>query len=177
MMELKTIARPYAEAIFYIAIQKNTIEEWKKILILINEISSNEKIKHFLSGALSPKYLASVFISISKDLINKEAENFIRLLAQNQRLNILKNILNEFLNLEALHKNIIYVELTSSFHLENTQIIQIKNTLEKILLKKIKFIYKIDQYILSGIILKINDTVLDFSMRNDLEKMSHILKY
>ena len=37
-MSLDTIARPYAKAIFEIAIKNNSIIKWKQTLILVNKI-------------------------------------------------------------------------------------------------------------------------------------------
>lgn len=177
MSVLYTIARPYAKAIFEIAVENNSIKEWKEILIFINKIASYKKIQCFLSGALSPKYLSFVFISIGGDKINHHAKNLIKLLSENQRFNILSNILEHFLELEASYKKIIIVELRSSFPLKEIQIFNIRVILEKYLSRKINFIYKIDYYIIDGFIIKINNTVFDLSIRNHLKQLSDALNF
>ncbi|QCI20171.1 F0F1 ATP synthase subunit delta [Buchnera aphidicola (Brachycaudus cardui)] len=172
-----TIARPYARAIFNIAICQNSIQEWKEILIFLNMIASCPKIRRFLSGSLSPKYLSSVFITVAGDIINKNAKNLIKLLAENQRFKILNNILEQFLQLEACYKKILIVELRTAFLLKEKQIIKIRKVLEKSLSSKIKFIYKIDCSILDGIIIKVNNIVFDLSVRSYLKQLSDALNF
>ncbi len=172
-----TIARPYAKAIFETALQNNLIEEWKEILIFINMITSNHKVKNFLSGSLSPKFLSSVFIKISSDLIHKNAKNLIKLLAENQRFQMLNDILKQFLKLEACHKKIVIVELRTALILKEKQTTKIRKILEKSFSRKIKFINVVDDYILDGIIIKVNNTVFDLSARNHLKQLSKALNF
>lgn len=177
MSAADTISRPYAQAIFETAVQNNTIEEWKQILIFVKMIASCKKIRNFLSGSLSPQYLSSIFITIGGDVINKNAENLIKLLAEHQRLKILHNILEQFLKLEACHKNIIFVKLRTAFPLKEKQIGKIRKILEQFFLKKTKFICKVDPDILDGMIIKVNNTVFDLSMQNHLKQLSNALNF
>ncbi|QCI17431.1 F0F1 ATP synthase subunit delta [Buchnera aphidicola (Acyrthosiphon lactucae)] len=175
MSAADTVSRPYAQAIFEIAIQNNTIEEWKNILIFIKMIACHKKVRSFLSGSLSPEYLSLVFTTISSDIINENAKNLIKLLAKNQRFKILNNILKQFLKLESYYKDIIIVELRSAFTLKEKQINRIKKILEESFLRKVKFIYKVNPEILDGIIIKVNDTVFDLSIQNHLKQLSDAL--
>ncbi|QCI20757.1 F0F1 ATP synthase subunit delta [Buchnera aphidicola (Hyperomyzus lactucae)] len=170
-----TISRPYARAIFETAIQTNSIEEWKNILIFINTIASYGKIKNFLSSSLSPKYLSTVFIEISRDIIDDNAINLIKLLAENKRFKILNNILEKFLKLEASYKNIIIIELISAFPLKEKEIKKIREKLEQYLLRKTKLICKVDPNIINGVIIKFNNMVVNLSVQNYLKQLSDAL--
>lgn len=177
MSVMDTISRPYAKAIFEIAFQSNSIQKWKEMLIFINAITSHSKIKKLLSGSLSAKYLSSVFIEIGGNIIDEQGKNLIKLLSENQRFNVFNNILEQFLKLDAYYKNILIVELRSAYSLEEKKIIKIRKALEKVFLKQIKFIYKIDRDLLDGIILKINDTIFDLSIQNYLKQLSNALHF
>lgn len=177
MSAFDTIARPYAQAIFELAIQEKSIEKWKRMLIFINTVASSRKIEQFLSGSLSPNYLSSFFISVSSDQIDENAKNLIKLLAKNQRFKIFNHILKKFLSLLNTYEKKVIVELTSAYSLKKNYIIKIRKALETILSSKINFIYKIDHLILDGILIKINDTVFDFSIRNYLQQLSKVLNF
>lgn len=177
MSVIDTIARPYAEAIFQMALQNNNIKEWKNILIFINLIASSKKVSGFLSGALSSKDLALVFITISNDIVNEYGKNLIKLLAANQRLNITNNILKQFLKLESDYNNILIIKLSTAFDLEDKHIIKIQKILENFFLKKTKLLFTINPQILGGIIIKINDTVFNFSIQNHLKQLSEDLNF
>ncbi|QFQ32755.1 ATP synthase F1 subunit delta [Buchnera aphidicola (Aphis fabae)] len=176
-MSFDTIARPYAKAIFEIAIKNDSIKKWKQTLILINKIISFKKVQKFLSGSLSPHYLSSFFIFVIDEYLDGHSKNLIKLLAHNQRFKIFNNILKQFLKLEASYQKIIIVELTSAFVLKQDQVIEIRLVLEEILSSKVKFIYKINNYILDGVIIGINDQIFDFSMRNHLKQLSSVLNF
>ncbi|QCI25247.1 F0F1 ATP synthase subunit delta [Buchnera aphidicola (Sitobion avenae)] len=172
-----TISRPYAQAIFEIAIENNTIEEWKQILIFIKVLATYKKVRNFLSGSLSSEYLSSIFITIGGGLINKNAENLIKLLSEHQRFNISNNILEQFLKLEAFHKKIMLVELRSAFSLKERNISKVRKILERFFLRKIKFTCKVDPKILDGMIIKVNNTVFDLSTQNHLKQLSNALNF
>ncbi|AYN24494.1 ATP synthase F1 subunit delta [Buchnera aphidicola] len=177
MSSFDTIARPYAKAIFELAVENKSIEKWKKMLIFINEMVFSKKIEKFLSGSLSPSYLSSCFIFIAGDQINDHARNLIKLLAKNQRFRIFNNILQQFLKLETSYQGNTIIELTSAYSLQKSEIIDIRCVLQKAFLSKIKFIYKIDQEILDGIVIKKNDMVFDYSVRSYLKQLSEVLNF
>ncbi|QCI18579.1 ATP synthase F1 subunit delta [Buchnera aphidicola] len=176
-MSFNTIARPYAKAIFEIAIKNNSIEKWKKILILINDIVAIKNIQKFLSGSLSPNYLSSFFISVIGEHLDEYSKNLIKLLAYNRRFKIFNNILKQFLKLEASYHNIITIELISAFALKDNQIIKIRTILEQILSTKVRLICKIENDIIDGLLIKINNQIFDFSMRNNLKQLSSALNF
>lgn len=168
-----TIARPYAKAIFAIAIKNNNIQEWKKILIMISKIVSLKQIRPFLSGALSPKYLSLIFTKITYDIINdnEHAKNLIKLLAEYQRFQITSHILQQFLTLEAQYKNILIIEVSTAYALQETDIKKIQKILEQFFLKKIKLFCKVNPRMLGGLIIKQNDMIFDFSIENHFKQL------
>ncbi|ALD14977.1 ATP synthase F0F1 subunit delta [Buchnera aphidicola (Aphis glycines)] len=176
-MSFDTIARPYAEAIFSIAIQNNSIMKWKKILTLIKQIVACKNIQKFLSGSVSSNYLSFFFISVLDEHLDKYSKNLIKLLAYNQRFKVIGDILKQFLKFEASYQKIIIVQLTSAYILKTEQVIKIRILLEEILSSKIKFIYKINSRILDGIIIKIDDQIFDFSIGNHLKQLSLALNF
>lgn len=177
MSEKNTVSRPYAQAIFEIAVRSNSIQRWKETLILINKIVYHPTIRKFLSGSVAPERLDSLLIKITKNLINEKEKNLIKLLSKNQRFSILNSILEQFLKLELFYKNILIVELITVFYLEKKDLMEIKKILEELFFKKIQFICKVDKDMLGGGIIKINDTVFDFSIRSYLKQLSDVLNF
>lgn len=175
MSVIHTISRPYARAIFEFAIQHNSLQKWKEDLIFINTVATYKKVNNFLSNSLSSKFLSSFFIEVGSGIISRNTENLIKLLAKNQRFKILDAILEHFFKLEASYNKIIVVELISAFSLKQTQILKLRKILESIFLKKIKFLHKIDENILDGMIIKIDDKIFNFSVQNRLKKLSDAL--
>ena len=75
MIENKTIARPYAQAVFELADENGTLDQWSRFLNIASNVLSDATITFFLSKpTLSKKQKFDLLI----DLFNSiEAENVI----------------------------------------------------------------------------------------------------
>ena len=63
---------------------------------------------------------------------------------------------------------IVSVKVSSAVNLDDSQIKNFQSKLEKLLQKKVKFIFKIDTSVLGGFIAEVNDTVYDASLKHQL---------
>ena len=87
MSELTTIARPYAKAVFEFAVEQKAVDKWLGMLVFATEVANNGTVRDMLnSAAVSPK-LADLFIQICGEQIDQYGQNFIRVMAENGRLN------------------------------------------------------------------------------------------
>ncbi len=101
MAELNTVARPYTKAVFEFARDAGTISNWSDSLKDAAQVASDEVMKSILGNpALTSGQKADAMLSVLKDL-NKSGKNFIRLLAENQRLALIHEISVQFGQLKA----------------------------------------------------------------------------
>ncbi|WWP00907.1 MAG: F0F1 ATP synthase subunit delta [Candidatus Dasytiphilus stammeri] len=178
MSELITLARPYARATFDFARAQNKIEHWQTMLTLCAEVSSNEQLKKFLSDALGPKLLSKLFIEICGNELDIWCKNLIKIMAHNYRLRLLPVVLEQFIKLRMIYYDMIYkIEITSANPLTEKQYSKIKIAMEKYLSSKVNLNCKIDQTILAGLIIRIDDTVIDGSISNRLNNLAMRLQY
>ncbi|WWP00410.1 MAG: F0F1 ATP synthase subunit delta [Candidatus Dasytiphilus stammeri] len=177
MSQFITLARPYARATFDLARAQNKIEHWQTMLTVCAEVSSNKQFKKFLSDALGPKILSQLFIDICGNELDIWCKNLIKVMAHNYRLRLLPEVLEQFIKLRMIYYDMIYkIEITSANPLTDKQHSQIKTAMEKYLSSKVNFNFKIDQTILAGLIIRINDTVIDGSIRNRLNNLAMLLQ-
>lgn len=174
---LRTIARPYAKAVFAFAIEQHTVKPWQSMLTLSANVSRNEQIAKLLSSAVAPKRLADTFIAICGDQLSFAGHNLIRVMAENRRLAVLPNVLEQFIELRISQESMMVIEAISTYSLSEKQVTKVITAMEQRLSCKVKLTCQIDKSIVAGIIIRAGDMVIDGSIRGRLERFSSILQF
>ena len=172
MSELTTVARPYAKAAFDFAEEANAIDTWHEMLVFAAEVSKDATIMEYLSGGASVEQATDIFLKVCDVQLNSNGQNFIKVLAENQRLLVLPQILTQFGELKAEHEQEIVVDVTSAVKLKVAQKKVISAALEKRLAKKVKLNCNVDKSVVSGLIIKAGDLVIDGSIRGKLNRLA-----
>src|SRR5262245_15068556 len=119
MSDVMTIARPYAEAIFEIAIQNDELKRWSDTLKSLALIAGNKNMQPVLNNPLIPReQLADLFLDITGPALNQEAKNLVSVLASRKRLSLLPAISAAYENCVAEHERIIEVKVVSAYPLD-----------------------------------------------------------
>ena len=172
MSELTTVARPYAKAAFEYAVEANAINDWLEMLVFAAEVSKNETMADFLSGSASVEQAQTLFLNICEGQLDSNGQNFIKVMAENKRLLVLPQVVNQFSELKAEHEKTITVDVTSAVELTAEQITTLSAALEKRLARKVKLNCNVDATIVSGLVMKAGDMVIDGSVRNKLNRLA-----
>ncbi|MCE0802816.1 MULTISPECIES: F0F1 ATP synthase subunit delta [Buttiauxella] len=176
MSEFVTVARPYAKAAFDFAVEHQSVDNWQHMLGFAAEVSKNEQIAELLSGALAPDTLSASFISICGDQLDANGQNLIKVMAENGRLKVLPDVLEQFVQLRAAQEATVEVEVTSASALNEDQLSKISAAMEKRLSRKVKLNCKIDKSVMAGVIIRAGDMVIDGSVRGRLDRLTDVLQ-
>ncbi|MDU6926398.1 F0F1 ATP synthase subunit delta [Franconibacter helveticus 513] len=176
MSEFVTVARPYAKAAFDFAVEHQSIDRWQNMLAFAAEVAKNEQMAELLSGAVAPETLAKSFIAICGDQLDENGQNLIRVMAENGRLKVLPDVLEQFMQLRAALEAIVEVDVTSASALSDEQLAKISAAMEKRLSRKVKLNCKIDKSVMAGVIIRAGDMVIDGSVRGRLERLADVLQ-
>jgi F-type H+-transporting ATPase subunit delta len=174
---LKTIARPYARAIFLHATEQKTCEEWDVFLNKVSQIVLDKQVAGLLRHpAVSGEQLFELLLSILQEDVEESQKNFLHVLAVGKRLNLLPKINILFRQLQAEAQNVLEAEVTSAFALTHDQEQQLEDALKKRLNKeKVRLHCLVDSTILGGAIVRAGDLIIDGSGRGQLKKMEEYL--
>ncbi|NIG62738.1 MAG: F0F1 ATP synthase subunit delta [Serratia symbiotica] len=175
MSECVTVARPYGKAAFDFAIEHQSLNRWQKMLAFSALITRNEQISELLSGAVAAETISNIFIAICGDKLDKYGQNFIHIMAENRRLQVLPVVLQQFIKLRASLESIIEVDVISASALSDEQQDKIIAAMGKRLKRTVKLNCKIDKSVLAGIIVHAGDIVIDGSVRGRLERLTDFL--
>ncbi|VFP79477.1 F0F1 ATP synthase subunit delta [Candidatus Erwinia haradaeae] len=175
MFTENTIARPYSRAAFQFALAHHVIEKWQEMLMFATQVSTQEQIKNLIAGPLTPALISQEFIRICGNQLDVYGQNFIKVIAENKRLFILNTIFKQFQKLRTKYESVFDIDVISSVPINTKQLNKIKNAMEKRLLSNIRLHCKIDNSIISGIVLKVDDMIIDSSLRTRIERLTRLM--
>jgi len=177
MAEISTIARPYAQAVFDLAKEQSQLQVWSDTLSLLSHVVEDEAVKSVINDSkLLDTDKEKLILDICKKNINKEGENFVKLLIENKRLLILPFISETFENLKANEEGSVTANILVATKITKKETDEIIKNLEKKLNKKIEATVEIDQSILGGSVITVGDTVIDASVKGQLESLAFSMK-
>jgi len=173
--EPRTVARPYAEAAFRLADATGALGKWSEMLAGMASVAQDPRIHAAVGDPnLSDAKVAGLFISILS--LSGEGENFIRVLAQNGRLELLPEIRTQFDALRNEREGVVEAEVVSAFELSDAQLGDLVQRLEKKTGKKVKAKVQLDQSLIGGVKVVLGDKVIDGSARAQLGALENALK-
>ena len=175
--ELATVARPYARAIFSSALEGNgKLDYWSEILSSLVVVVSDESARAILS---SPGYTnlqkTEFFKSVLGSRLDIEAKNFISLLAEYNRVNLLASIAEIYERMKANHQKTLEVKITSAYELADNESEALITALSSKLGRDIGLEINVDEKLIGGAIIKTEDNVIDDSIKGKLEKFANNL--
>jgi len=179
LAERKTLARPYAEAVFQMALENGAsgtddlLKTWSEQLLLLAGFGANPDVIS-LSGnpEVDRDDIAELVIGAAGKKLNKDGANLIHLLLENGRLTLLPEISELFETYKAEHEGSIEAEVISAYELAKDQIKNISDALKKKLGREIKIVSRIDKSLVGGVVIRAGDLVIDGSVTGYLQELS-----
>ncbi len=167
-------AKRYAKALLELSHSELPADKiYQDIKFSADTIMQNAELQSFLANpVVSKEDKKDVLQKIFNGKIDAAVLNFLFLLNENSRLEILDDICLSFKELLDEEKNILNVFVTSAIELNEGQKSALKTKLENKFNKAINPEYAINADILGGLILKINDTVIDLSIKKRIENLA-----
>lgn len=178
MAELSTLARPYAEAVFRIADASGRLGEWSETLSNLASVAVDRSIAAAIDdpNISSPK-VAGFFIQVLAGQLSGEAENFVRVLAENHRLELLPEIALQYDVLKNERQGVLEAKVTSAFPMSDAQMSELVTQLEQTTGKRVKAEVTLDPELIAGVRIEIGDKVIDGSARAQLNALEAALKH
>ena len=178
MAEISTLARPYAEAAFRIADGGGKLGDWSAMLSNLAQVSQDPNIAAAIEDPnLSAARVAGLFIHVLAGKLTGEAENLIRVMAENRRLELLAAVASQFELLKNEREGVVEAQIVSAFPLDDAQLTDLVAALEKRTRKRVKPQVSIDSELIAGVRVVIGDKVIDGSARAQLVALEAALKH
>ncbi|MGX2042165.1 F0F1 ATP synthase subunit delta [Methylocaldum sp. MU1018] len=177
MSELTTLARPYAVAVYKRAKETGAADKWSEALAFVTMLMEDDQLAR---AAANPKadreQFSTAFLGLCKDYLDSEAQNFVRLLIQNRRLDLVKYIAALFNQYKAEDEGYVEVDVSTAFPLKNVEEARLASVLERILQKKARLRVNVEPSLIGGVYVKAGDRVIDASIRGQVERLAKTLR-
>ncbi len=176
MAELHTMARPYAKALFELAVENKSASDWSSLLDGLSTATADPQIAAWLDNpALTREQLADTLLAgLAKDA-SAEGSNFIKLLVENGRLKLLPEITAEFKRLLADAERRVAVEITTAAEVDAAQQKLLAGAIARRLAREVDVSWKVDASLIGGAVIRADDLVIDASVAGELDRLSNIL--
>ena len=177
MAEPSTIARPYAEAAFRLADAQGKLADWSVALGNLAAVASDARVRSAIGDPNFPAAkIAGLFISILAGKLTGENENFVRVLAENGRLDVLGEIRGQYEALKNEREGTVEAEVYTAFEMDAAQTADLVSRLEKKTGRKVRAKVSLDKSLIGGVKVVIGDKVIDGSARAQLSALENALK-
>lgn len=178
MAENITIARPYAQAIFSTAQEQGDLSGWSDMVQFAAAVVSDPEMAALID---SPRFdkgqVAEIIIDVCGKKLNDAGRNMIRVLADNDRLEVLPEVAELYEAQRAAVEGTVVAEVISATALNNAQQKSIAEALKKRLGRDVTLECKTDESLLGGAIIRAGDVVIDGSVVGKLEKLASALAH
>lgn len=176
--ETTTIARPYAEAVFARARDTGGLEAWSETLALLSAIVSNPDMARLIANPnVSSERVRSAVTGVAGTSLSVEAENFVSLLAENNRLQVLPEISRLFEERKAAAQGIRQVQVRTAYPMSAAEQNALAQTLRRTLGAEVELTVEQDPELIGGIEVRAGDLVIDGSVRGKLHKLANELQF
>jgi F-type H+-transporting ATPase subunit delta len=176
MAEISTIARPYAVAAYKLGREQKSLAKWSEMLAFTSAVAGDAQMQAYIQD---PNVVASdlqaTFLKVCGNKLNENAQNLIKVLVEYGRLSILPAISEAFEALKAQDEGTLEANIIAASRPSVAEVKDLVKRLEAKFGKKVEATVSIDPEIIGGIKIIVGDTVIDASVKNQLQNLAYSL--
>ena len=169
------IAAPYAQALFDFSVEKNIMHQitadFQNLDIFLEK--SDELLEYLNNPIVSQEAKCEILTKTLESQLNTETFKFLIILVNRNRINLLKSIITNYLELVYETASIKMIEVSTALAFTNLQ----KDTLIKKLkdltnAREIRLVITVDPSLIGSFLIKTESKVIDFTIKNQLQKLA-----
>jgi F-type H+-transporting ATPase subunit delta len=176
---MSRIANRYSKALFQLAREEGKEDQ---VLADLQHIADVIKASFALQDLLNNPIIrgdlkATSLMKVFKNHIDELTARFLILLCRKRRSNQLLEVIRQYENDVYTFKGIIKSTIISAVKLEKEQVEKIISRISDLTGKTIILAQEVDRHLIGGFIIKLEDTLIDLSIRGQLERLRKQLIY
>ncbi|MCX7121918.1 MAG: F0F1 ATP synthase subunit delta [Gammaproteobacteria bacterium] len=168
-----TLSRPYAKAAFSIAKSENQLVLWSEVLKNLTIAVSDKNMAAAIKNPSITKERLCELLSVFT--AKQSMANFVRLLADKKRLNLLPTIFELFEEDTAKESGYISLLVTSAFPMDDLQRDNVTEKLSKQLNSALKIDFNVNESLIGGLLIRSGSWVLDDTIKGKLSRLRSAL--
>ncbi|MCB1195561.1 ATP synthase F1 subunit delta [bacterium] len=173
------IAQRYAASLFDAAHESNVVREiWAQLEDMSSLLKENRDYRTFVSNPLIPqKEKQAVNTAILKKAeVHDVFIRFMNVLIENNRTGLVKKILYFYRQRAQESFRMVTAHVQSVIPLSDTAKKSISAHLKSLFHNDVELVCSVAPEILGGLVIRVNNQVMDFSLKNELTRIKEALK-
>ncbi len=184
MADKHTLARPYADALFELARETDTLDQWSAALAAAALVGGDDRVIDFMhdpryGDSERVQFLTRLFAEVPEASLlgggDDRGTNLLRLLVEYDRVDVLPEIAEHFEDMKADLENTVEVTVTAASPMSDRLAAEIREALHKKLGREVILSTAVDEELIGGAVIRAGDFVIDGSIRSRLEKLANVL--
>ncbi|MYD52369.1 MAG: ATP synthase F1 subunit delta [Dehalococcoidia bacterium] len=165
-------ARRYAQAVFQIALEHDSLDMWVEDLQTLADLLEDSEVAAFLDAPQVPeaKKLETIQQLVGES-VSTLAANLVALLATKNMTLLMPGILEQFTVMVDRHRGIEWADVTTAVPLDDAQQNEVSRLLSGIVGSEVSLRTYVEPELIGGIVARLNDRVIDGSVRSKLRNM------
>jgi len=163
----------YAKSLFLLAEEKGILDDIRKDMdILLSVLEDNPEINTLLEHpVIKTSKKTQLLNEIFKEEVSNHTLSLLHLIVKNNREKHLNEICRYFVVMYKKNKGIRTATITTSFDLSRTHLESIKRSIEKIFKASVELDSKVNESIIGGMIIQVDDKQLDLSVARQIKQL------
>lgn len=169
------ISAPYARALFDFSVEKNIMHQitadFQNLDVFLNE--STELVDYLNNPIVSNDAKSEILTKILKPQVNTETFKFLMILVERGRINVLKSVIANYLELVYETASIKTIEVATAYPFANLQKNMLIQKLKELTnAREIRLVISVDSSLIGGFLIKTESKIIDFTIKNQLQKLA-----
>ena len=170
------VSRPYAQALFELALEHDALSDWDDQLQLLAMVAGDQVMADLTKDPhISLEQLSDLIIDVCGDNLNQGGKNLVRLLVRNNRVNAVSDIAQAYAVRRADAEKVIVAQMTTAAPIDERQQKQFAEALQSKLGRSVNLEYEVDEELIGGAVIRAGDMVIDGSVKAQLEQLAGAL--
>jgi len=169
------IADPYVRALFDLSVEKNIMHQitadFQNLDTVLDEVP--ELLEYINNPTVKQEVKRGFLTKTLKSRLNTETFKFLMVLLERDRINLLTIIINNYLKLIYQTASIEIIEVSTASAFTNLQRDTLIEKLKELMkAREIRLAINVDSDLIGGFLIKTESKILDFTVKNQLQKLA-----
>jgi len=169
-------ARRYAQAVFEIAQEHDSYDQWLRDLQALADVFGISEVQAFLEGPRVPLEDKEKILDQHLQSLSPLAQNLARILVKKRRVQLATGILDSYLVMLDEQRGVVEATVTSAVPLDPQLQEEIERVLQAQVGKQMRLSTQVDPEIIGGLVARVGDKVIDGSTRTRLKNLRDWLR-
>jgi F-type H+-transporting ATPase subunit delta len=171
----KKVATPYARALFDFSVEKNIMHQitadFQNLDVFLEEAS--ELTEYLNNPVIRQEAKREILDKTIKSQINTETFKFLMVLVERGRINLLRAVISNYLDLVYQTASIKMVEVSTASAFTSAQKDSLIEKLKELTnAREIRLVINEDPSLIGGFLIKTESKIIDFTIKNQLQQLA-----